>query len=240
MNATAGSTLLRTLAALLLCGAAAPALAQPVYVTGTIGTSTTLIAHTTYDGFDDPDEDTAVTLAGRVGLNIGPRWGVELEIARALEVEQEPDARILPVSRAATLGVVYPYFIGETETTRTTISPVAWVSHSLTSRVELAFLAGISLERTVTEQEFEPPFLAPAVPVTAVTSLPNVRPGLVDASLSILPRDVTTVQYDRGVVAGVDARIAVGEHLRLVPSFRMQAMSGAWALRPSVGVGWTF
>jgi hypothetical protein len=62
----------------------------------------------------------------------------------------------------------------------------------------------------------------------------------VDASLSILPRDVTTVQYDRGVVAGVDARIAVGEHLRLVPSFRMQAMSGAWALRPSVGVGWTF
>ena len=214
----------RVLSALILCLIASPLCAQPVYVAGTAGAHTTFSSHATYLGIDEPDgTQTALVLAGRIGLTLGPRWGVELEVARALEVDERLDPRIL-LAQSSVIGstgidAVFPSFLGETSTSRTIISPVAWVSHPLSNRVDLVFLGGVAFERTVTETSFDFPRLSP---------------------ISIFPPSASLVQYDTGVMTGVEARIAVGSHLRVIPSFRLQAVGNAWALRPAAGVGWTF
>ena len=92
--------MVRACVAVLVClVVSAPAWAQPLYVTGTIGSSTPLETRYDYDSIREDDGlGTALTLGGRVGLHLGAWWGVELDVTHRLEQEarQEPD--ILPGS----------------------------------------------------------------------------------------------------------------------------------------------
>jgi hypothetical protein len=54
------------------------------------------------------------------------------------------------------------------------------------------------------------------------------------------PNTLHAVQYHVGVLAGLDTRFAIAEHLRLIPSVRMHGVSGGWTIRPALTVAWFF
>jgi hypothetical protein len=51
-------------------------------------------------------------------------------------------------------------------------------------------------------------------------------------------------EYGVGPVAGIEARIRMTEHVRLVPGVRIHGLGGpiseGWLVRPSVGLSWAF
>lgn len=107
----------------------------------------------------------------------------------------------------------------------TTLSPVIWLAHPLSDRVDLALVAGASFDRMVRDERYE---VVISPPLSAFDVL----------SVGFSPHSTHVVQYQVSVLAGVETRVAVGHHLRLIPSVRMHGVSGGWALRPAFVVGW--
>ena len=98
--------------------------------------------------------------------------------------------------------------------------------HDLSERVSLAYLGGVSFQRTTQEIEFE---------FQPVAALP---PGLTFPT--IYPLATETVTYRAGPVAGVEARIWLTDQVHLVPGVRLHGLDGGWLVRSSVGLGWSF
>jgi hypothetical protein len=92
----------------------------------------------------------------------------------------------------------------------------------------------VTFDRTVTERSVEPWF-APLAELP-----PGVVRAIDGAALLVLPGEYEAVVYDLGPLVGLDAHVAVGEHLRLVPSVRMHTTEGVWTVRYAAGVGWVF
>jgi hypothetical protein len=208
-----------------------------VHVVGLAGASTTLVSHSSFEGVQVEDGDTAPFLGGRIGLRLGGRWGLELEIGRALEVtdrDEGPQILAAPRARLAARTIFPPPIQTELRRSHTLVSPAVWLSHSLAGRTELLFLAGVTFDRARSELEYDVRFVP----------LAELPPGVVQAvdgvALLVPSGRLETVVYDLGPMVGVDAHIGLGEHLHVVPSVRMHATEGVWTLRYTAGIGWTF
>jgi hypothetical protein len=225
---------------------AAPAFAQGLYVSFAAGSDSLLVSHAEVEGFPQPEQGgTVPTLALRVGLPVGGRWGVELEGSHSLALERTVDpSRIFIPGASFTFSsgvftefpqqptqILRPQPIGitlESERSTTAVNAVAWVRYTLGARLDLAFVGGATFARRTTEQRysFQLPTLPPGFP-------PDIFP-------IIRPSSTTLVTYDVGPLAGAEAWLAFGDHIRLVPGVRLSALGGEWSVRPTAGVAWVF
>src|SRR5688500_1308527 len=96
--------MLRLVLALLCCLLPGAALAQ-VYVGAAVGADTMLVSGMRGD-FAVPEDDggTVPSVAARVGVALGGRWGVEFEAAQGLTLEETSD---VTGSLAARNGIVW-------------------------------------------------------------------------------------------------------------------------------------
>lgn len=179
----------------------------------------------------------------RVGTPLGRQWGVELEFARTGEIEMMPGG-VFPAagfewSGAAsgsftftsdtTSSLIFPAPRFESERRLATISTLLWWNHELSDRLSLVYLGGIAFTRTTWDLRiFYPDFPIPPIPLGRPAILP--------------PRDLDqeTTSYGADVAVGFEGRIGMTDHLRLVPGIRLQTISEGWAIRPGVGLQWSF
>jgi hypothetical protein len=195
------------------------------------------------DGYNNPATGEAFSWALRLGGPIGSRFGAELEFARPEEIksDQTPDVRILS-ALSGLLGVpastvtgpiigttIFPpiNFTVQTSRRNTTLTASVWARQEVSRKFSMVYLGGIGFNRV--EQRFD---------YTFGTS-PRVNP-LTPVLPTILPRSTRVTQYGVGPMAGVEARIEMSDHLRLVPGIRMHAFDGGWLIRPAAGLAWEF
>jgi hypothetical protein len=232
---------------------ASPAFAQFPYVVGSFGMDVSRFGQID-TGFDTLDRHGEVMSGAlRVGTTIGERWGLELELARGGDIEDESsfDPRILagnsitfssstPGTAPSVVSLLPISFRQRLEQRHQTIATLAWIRQRVADRVDLAYIGGIGFWRTAREQEVSFGFpTLPAFPAGVVPGFP-VRP-------TILPpptQTTRTTTYGVDPVVGVEAHIGLTDHVRLVPGLRMQGIGDVegkgWMLRAGVGLGWFF
>jgi hypothetical protein len=137
-------------------------------------------------------------------------------------------------------------FLPEVEfrTRTTTISTTASIRQQVSDNVALAYLGGIVFHRTDREINYGRIRGLPAPGSPMVPGGVSVGPGRLDPILPValaLPfSQIDSVQYGTGPVVGIEAHLGYGDHLSIIPGFRMHGLPNAWLLRPAVAVGWTF
>lgn len=235
---------MRTFTFFALCMAATPSFAQ-VYIGGAAGIDTTLVNKVEVDGQPQSDSGgTAPALAVRAGIGLGERWGAEIEVAHVLTIEQRDTAArdSLSPSFVSVIGPVEPFVWRSTlhidsEQQVTAVNALGWVSHPIGGRVDLVFVAGAAFNRTEIERRYRfEPVVPPGFPgFPGIPGLPP-RPVLIDFE----PQVTRLISYGVRPLVGIEARIAFGNHLRVVPGFRMSSVGVGWSLRPIVGVAWMF
>jgi hypothetical protein len=214
---------------------AVPAFAQSPYVGASVGMDIARFGGVEFPGFNDLNPNgEAVNFSLRVGTEVGNNWGVELGFTRPSEIERESNqglpipllASAIGAGAISNIGVSLPTFAvtSRIELRNTTIDAVAWVSQRLGDSVDLVYLGGVAFNRTVQTIGFG-----------------GSGPRL---AAVILPASTRTTMYGVGPLAGVDARIDLTEHIRLVPGIRLQTVGGngmeGWLVRPSAGLDWVF
>ena len=105
------------------------------------------------------------------------------------------------------------------------MSAAVWARQDLSARLALVYLGGVAFHRAELEQS------------AAFDGVPILR-GLPVALPS--PAITKGIVYSARPVAGMEARIGMGERLELVPGVRVHGLNGGVAVRPSVGLGWRF
>ncbi|MGH9328942.1 MAG: hypothetical protein ACRD09_00740 [Vicinamibacterales bacterium] len=232
------------LTGLVLCAllVAAPAFAQSAYVVGSFGVEVSRLSRVESGGFEFPGGDgEALGGALRVGTELGDRWGLELEFAHAATIEDETtqNPRILPATGfvftslgTAPVGGIapeIPIFVNYTLRVRRsnpTLSTVAWIRQPVGGSVDLVYLGGVAFSRSVQEQD--------------TSFVPILRP----IPLLAPSRVTRTTMYGVNPLVGVEGRIRLTEHVRLVPGVRLQGLDSdpgsGWLMRAGVGLGWFF
>jgi opacity protein-like surface antigen len=232
--------------ALLLSLAIAPAVsAQGGYVSVSLLGDVVRVDHAERTGGSDVSGGgEALGFALRLGTEVGSRWGVEAEFARPSEIESSFAPGIVPLAWASSTSVVsgapgggvlpsielfpYPYtYRVRTQQRYTTLSVAAWARQELSPRVSLVYLGGIGFQRTTQDVEIT---FEPSVPFG-----PIGRPAIFPQ-----PSLTETIVYDAGPFTGIEARIALTDHVQLVPGVRLHGLDGGWLVRSSVGLGWVF
>jgi hypothetical protein len=218
----------------LLTLIAAPAFAQSAYVGAAVGMDIARYNHVEFPGSGDLDTSgEAVAFSLKLGTAIGQNWGVELGFTRPSTIEQENSLGYpLPLLTAGAgavsmpnTGIAIPVFEARTrfERRNTTLETVGWVAQPVSSRVDLVYLGGVAFNRIVEDVSFE-----------FTRRIANI----------VIPNSTRSVSYDLAPVAGLDARIALTDHVRLVPGLRLQGVGGnsgqGWLLRTSAGLIWQF
>ena len=215
---------------------AVPAFAQSAYVGAAVGMDIARYDHIEFSGSDDFDPSgEAVNFSLRLGTAVGQNWGVELGFTRPATIERESSfgypiplgARNVAVLAAVSpdSGIAIPIFESRTRIERrnTTLETVGWVAQPVSSRVDLVYVGGVAFNRIVEEVSFE---------------FSRRIAGIV------VPNSTRSVSYDIGPLAGLDARIALTDHVTLVPGLRLQGIGGnsgqGWLLRTSAGLVWEF
>lgn len=226
-----------TILCLLALAGATPALAQSPYVAAGVGADVLRARRIDAQAVsDDSASGEAVSFSARVGTAVTDRWGVELEFTQAMDIDREV-RRGLPVpllTRPGLTGVLqsvpgaaFPTFESNLRLSRrgATLDAVAWVAQPAGSRVDLIYLGGIAFTRTVQAVQFSlGPRMLPAI---------------------VVPASTRTTTYGAGPVVGLEARVRLTDHVRLLPGVRLHGIggdagTGAWLLRPAVGLGWQF
>jgi hypothetical protein len=215
--------------AVLLLGPSS-ALAQAPYVSASVGADISRFSGADVDGgFRPGGEALAVSL--RAGTRIGEQWGVELGYTRPSTVESESGFNFpfpLPVDLVRALpgspSLSVPVFRGSTRVERrdSTLETVAWVRQNV-GRLDLVYLGGVAFNRTVEE---------------ITTNFGRI-------ALLPLPSSVRTTTYGVAPLVGIEGRIGMTDHLRLVVGTRLQSIGGdtgsaGWLVRPSAGLMWQF
>lgn len=229
--------------ALVILGLATGAQAQS-YVAGAIGAEVARAGSN--DGMTDIGTGEAMSFSLRIGAPVAQRFGVELDFTRPSTIERDasPDIRILagvlsPVPGASlsysvgsggTLApsLVYPDFTYRVHTTQriTTVTVGGWARQDLGRRVSLTYLAGIAFARL--DRRYDYSF--------------SIRPLAGLAAPTIFPPSTTSTQvsYEVGPMAGIEAPVALTDHVRLVPGTRLVAVGGEWIVRPAIALAWTY
>jgi hypothetical protein len=220
---------------------AVPAFSQGVYVSGFAGSESLLVSHTEIETVPAGVErgGTAATFGGRVGMPLGDRWGVELEGAQSLTLENtnaldspifagqritfgSATGPLLPVTLAA------PRVTIDAEQRLTTVNVAGWYRYTMSARVDLAFLAGATFWRRSSEQRFT---------VGPIQLPPGFPPGILP-----IPQFPTTsaVAYGVGPLFGAETWLSFGDRVRVVPGVRLSAVGAAWSIRPTAALAWMF
>lgn len=220
---------MRVLMALMLFAVAWPAQAQGPYVGATLGAE--VVRSTTFKGpgsTSDGGNGQALAGAVRVGGMIAPRFGVELEWLRAGEIEADDSGPIYyatDAQRAAVIGTL-PIISQQTRVRTSTLSALAFARQPIGGRVDLVYLGGVGFSRMTQSITFGVP-----------TGVPGAGRG--PASYT-----TTATQYAHGPVVGLEARVTMTEHARLIAGVRLhglgQSLVDGWLVRPGVGLAWTF
>jgi hypothetical protein len=224
----------------IVCGvclaAGTPAFAQAPYVSVSLGADVQQLSHVE-GGVSSRAVPDGATLswALRVGTSIEDRWGVELEHVRAAETEKEIDYTpgvswldfdvLTSGTSLPTVPAIPRTVFSQRATTRrqqASIAPLAWIRTEISDAIGVVFLGGVAFNRTRSETDF------------TIDVPPNLLPFIT------VPADSTTVLFSTSAIAGVEARVRLTEHVRLVPGVRIQGVSGGWIVRPAVGLGWQF
>lgn len=228
-------------ACLLMAG---PALAQSAYVAGTIGADVSRSSKSESDGFEHPNGDGEVfSGALRLGTSFVEPWGIELEFVRPAEIESTSSGFGVPRPLAAGSSstvidslrglapVLYPAIVFDDIRVRqrnTTVSTLAWVRHRVNDSFDLVYLGGLSFSRLVQEMELR------------YVASPQFGGVLLPRLISL----TRVTAYGVGPVVGMEGRLAMTAHLRLVPGIRLHGVGGdmldGWLIRPSVGLAWAF
>jgi hypothetical protein len=172
--------------------------------------------------------DTSSTVPGGtagIGVFLRPFLSVQADALFEGESDQSLSSAILTTLLADLPGISRP----ATQNARTrNFSVQALLAYHLASstRFRLAVLGGVSFNRRRTQ--FSSELFIPAIPV-----LPGITPPLPTGQI-----DYVSVSYNRDVVAGVDGELVMGQHVALVPQFRVVGGSGYVRLQPGVSVRW--
>ena len=243
-----GMILTRTIFAVICLLGAAPGFAQSAYVGAAVGMDVSRFSRVESPGFDalQPGGE-AQAFSLRIGTRVGRRWGVELAFTRPSEVERESTVGFpIPLARLAFTSVdpvasISSFFGGSSRLERrdSTLDTLAWMAQPVGNRVDLVYLGGVAFNRTVEEVTFTPGFLERWDLI-----LRDAVPSVILPPIG--PSSVRTTTYGITPVVGLDARIELTDHVRLVPGVRMQGIGGGmsgtagWLIRPSVGLMWEF
>ena len=222
---------------------AAGARAQSAYVAGTIGADISRVTHADSNFSSSPDGSETLSGSVRVGSALGPNWGVELEFVQSARSDDQVRPLVSPL--AATTSItgapaitvqgftftaaspnVIPirYVESEIRQSHSDLDALLWARQAVGGSVDLVYLGGaaFSRQRTEVSQTF-PTILglfAPLPPNSAFRS--------------------TTISYGVRPLAGIEARVGLTSHVRLIPGVRLQGIADGWLLRPYVGLGWFF
>jgi len=213
--------------------------AQGAYVSASLVGDLVRVNHAG-TGSDDSAGGEALGFALRLGAEVGSRWGVEVEFARPSEIESDESPGVVPLpaeitfielsgpsgASAPSFDALFPSFQYRFRTRQrnSTLSATVWVRQEVSRRVSLAYIGGVGFHRT--QRDFEITF----EPLRPTIGLPVVFP----------PSLTETMTYTAGPLAGVEARIALTDHVQLVPGVRLHGITGGWLVRSSVGLGWVF
>ena len=208
---------------------AGPARAQSPYVGASVVADVVRRSGASGDSFVGNGE--AVGGALRVGTPLGAQWGVDLEFTRSAEMETVPEVRILAdliVGRfpGTILPAIFPPPDIESRMRLSTLNTTLWWRQDVSERFDLMYVGGVAFSRTTRQLSvnFGRPVL-PA-PLGGVISVPSF--------------EQESVAYDAGIIVGLDGRIHMTDHLRLVPGLRLLTVPSGWVVRPAVGLSWEF
>lgn len=208
------------------------AFAQSTYVGGALIGDIIRPSHTESDIGTGGGE--ALGGALRVGTALGERWGVDLEFTMTAEIDTRPQPRILGAVQAFTFSsstAPIPISIIPEVRSRqqlSTLSTMLWWRHEIGARSDIVYLGGVTFTRTDTSVRFTYAIPFPAIPGGIVPPFP--RPDF----------SFERVGYEAGVAVGMDGRIGMTDHLRLVPGIRLLTAAGGWVIRPAIGLHWLF
>lgn len=216
--------------------ASAPLLAQSPYVSGSAELNAFRVTHTSVAGFELPSGSGEAEGASlRLGTALGDRWGLELEAVRSGGVTADgglfgPRTAAGPFRIEVSEGLpgvlpgplLVPFeYRPRTVRRHTGVNALGWVRQPLSRRVDLAYLGGVAFGRESQQ-----------ISITITPLLRTLAP--------IRQQRTTVTEYHTGAVAGVETRIAITDHVRLVPGIRLQSLGNGWLLRAGVGAGWWF
>jgi hypothetical protein len=222
----------------LLAFAVEPARAQGGYVGAAIAADVVRFSHTESSGQADNTGGEALSFALRAGASIGSRWGVELEFARPSEIDNisSPVQIFTPAAYAASSAIaaggtsaiasilpsIFPpiSFEARERQRNTTLATMAWARQEITRRFALVYLGGVGFYRRSLEYDYS-------------------YGGPLPLGLSgIFPYSSRSITYGAGPSAGIEARVGLTDHVRIVPGVRIQGLEGGWLVRPAVALAW--
>jgi hypothetical protein len=196
-------------------------------------------------GVEDSSGGEAFGWAIRVGTAITDRWGIDLEFTRPGEIEQEnsfsylaggletvlpdfapgrfPPATGIPIDIGRIGTALSVPFSSMTKQRYSTLTVMPYVRQSLGSRADILYSGGLALVRNSSQVSLG---------------------GGIRLLGSITPFEQSFVTYGAAPVVGVDVRVSMTDHLRLVPGLRLLVVDeggrSGWVTRPSIGLQWTF
>jgi len=210
---------------------AAPVFAQTPYIAAAVGVDVTRFGRVEGFGIADAQPDgEALAVSLRVGTSVGQRWGVEFGFTRPDKVATEVTQGFpIPLRGSSfpgiTNAVLGPDFRPRVEIARrnTTLDASGWIAQSVGQRMELVYLAGVSFARVIEEVDY------------GFGSRGAVR---------FAPSSTRAVAYGVSPLVGMEARIALTDHVFLVPGLRLSGINAptgdGWLFRATTGLGWRF
>ncbi len=156
---------------------------------------------------------------------MGSLWASSDSCTNAAEIPRVVGSLVANGIIAGT--AIFPIISQQTRMRTNTVSTLAFVRQAVGERVDLVYLGGLGFSRVVHEIEFGIP-----------------RPRLTAGRPAVSSNSTRTTQYGVGPIVGVEARIGMTEHARLVAGVRLHALGqslvNGWLVRPNVGLGWMF
>jgi len=215
--------------------------AQTVYVGGSAVAD---IARFGSTGIGDSSGGEAFGGAIRVGTAVTDRWGIDLEFTLPGEIEQEnsfsfpagalgtvlpglvPGRVPLPGGMPIDIGLIGTAlsipFSSTTAYRYSTFTVMPYLRQSLGSRADIVYLGGLAFVRTSSRLSF-------------------------GGGIRLLPGygfEQLFVTYGAAPAVGLDVRVSMTDHLRLVPGLRVLVVDergrSGWLTRPSIGLQWIF
>ena len=195
-------------------------------------------------GIGDSTGGEAFGGAIRVGTAVTDRWGIDLEFTRPGEIEQEnsfsylagafetvlpglaPGRVSLPGGMPIDIGRIGTAlsipFSSTTAYRYSTFTVMPYLRQSLGSRADIVYLGGLAFVRT--------------------SSRISVGGGI--RLLAGNGFEQSFVTYGAAPAVGLDVRVSMTDHLRLVPGLRVLVVDergrSGWLTRPSIGLQWIF
>jgi len=231
-------------ALLVVVGIAQPVVAQP---RGFIGGNIFADMKRFSGDANNPSLDgTAFGAGGDAGIFVTPHWSVSLEIEAG---RSTTTSQSLPIGILTPLAVIgRPISPFESRTTNRLLATSIMIGYrpSTAGRVHLATLAGLTFVHMW--RRFETTGAVPFVDIAAAAgSTIGIPSGLVIPPISplVIPAE-TIIDNVPAATVGADVAVDLASHLAVVPSLRAHIFSlseggpSGFAIRPAVGVRWSF